>query len=109
MLNGEDMLARCREGDAVQLKDNLEKLTQCMFETRHKVERKKVWKCWWLVDFTPSSQADVCVTHMNGTYSTLALSYQNIVLTVNTAYSTETTFCFRLLEDLVISCEQNTH
>ena len=72
MLNGEDMLARCREGDAVQLKDNLEKLTQCMFETRHKVERKKVWKRWWLVDFTPSSQTDVCVTSMNGTYSTLA-------------------------------------
>ena len=42
LLNGEDMLARCREADAVALKDNLRKLNERMYDTRNKAERRKV-------------------------------------------------------------------
>ena len=42
LLNGEDMLSRCREGDARQLRDNLRKLNEKMYDTREKAERKRV-------------------------------------------------------------------
>ncbi len=34
LLNGEDIIARCRDGDAVQLRVNLNKLQDRMYETR---------------------------------------------------------------------------
>ena len=42
LLNGEDMLARCREGESRQLRDNLKKLNERMYDTREKAERKRV-------------------------------------------------------------------
>ena len=41
LINGEDMLARCGEGQARQLKNNLDKLKEKMFDTREKAERKR--------------------------------------------------------------------
>ena len=41
LINGEDMLARCGEGPARQLKNNLEKLKEKMYDTREKAERKR--------------------------------------------------------------------
>ena len=42
LLNGEDMLARCRDEDAVALKENLSRLQTKMYDTRNKSERRKV-------------------------------------------------------------------
>ena len=42
LLNGEDMLARCREQDAVQLREDLKKLRIRMRDTRGKAEKRKV-------------------------------------------------------------------
>lgn len=42
LLNGEDMLARCREQDAVQLREDLKKLRQRLRDTKGKAERRKV-------------------------------------------------------------------
>ena len=44
LLNGEDMLARCREQDAVQLREDLKKLRIRMKDTRGKAEKRKVSK-----------------------------------------------------------------
>lgn len=42
LINGEDMLARCREGEADQLALDLEKLKEKTYDTREKAERKRV-------------------------------------------------------------------
>ena len=42
LLNGEDMLARSREQDAVQLREDLKKLAAKARDTRAKAERRKV-------------------------------------------------------------------
>ena len=42
LLNGEDMLARCRGEEARQLRDNLEKLKEKAYDTREKADRKRV-------------------------------------------------------------------
>ncbi len=41
LINGEDMLARCGEGQARSLKASLEKLKEKMYDTREKAERKR--------------------------------------------------------------------
>ena len=42
LLNGEDMLARCREGDTEQLREDLGRLRTRMYDTRSKADRRKV-------------------------------------------------------------------
>ena len=42
LLNGEDMVARCREEDTILMRDNLQKLGKRMYDTRQKAERRKV-------------------------------------------------------------------
>ena len=42
LLNGEDMIARCRDGDARQLSENLRKLHERVTDTMGKAARKKV-------------------------------------------------------------------
>ena len=42
MLNGEDMLVRCREKDAKQLQAKLDYLQDRLKETRHRAEKRKV-------------------------------------------------------------------
>ncbi len=42
LLNGEDMLARCRGEEARQLRDNLQKMKEKAYDTREKAERKRV-------------------------------------------------------------------
>jgi len=42
LLNGEDMLARCRERDTEQLREDLERLRTRMYDTRSKADRRKV-------------------------------------------------------------------
>ena len=46
LLNGEDMLARSREQDAVQLREDLKKLASKARDTRAKAERRKVRSDW---------------------------------------------------------------
>ena len=41
LLNGEDMLARCGDGQARQLRNNLDKLKEKMYDTREKAERRR--------------------------------------------------------------------
>ena len=42
LLNGEDMLSRCQEGDTTQLRENLAKLRSKIDDTRQKADKKKV-------------------------------------------------------------------
>ena len=42
LLNGEDMVARCRQEDTVLLRDNLQKLNTRRYDARQKAERRKV-------------------------------------------------------------------
>ena len=42
LINGEDMIARCRDGDARQLSENLRKLHERVTDTVGKAARKKV-------------------------------------------------------------------
>ena len=42
LINGEDMLVRCGEGQARQLRSNLDKLKEKMYDTREKAERKRL-------------------------------------------------------------------
>ena len=42
LLNGEDMLARCREADTQQLREDLGRLRTRMYDTRSKADRRKV-------------------------------------------------------------------
>ncbi|ELT90303.1 hypothetical protein CAPTEDRAFT_205084 [Capitella teleta] len=41
LLNGEDMLARCREDDGRQLRENLRKLQTRCYDTRNKAEKRR--------------------------------------------------------------------
>ena len=41
LINGEDMLARCGDGQARQLRNNLDKLKEKMYDTREKAERRR--------------------------------------------------------------------
>ncbi len=47
LINGEDMLARCGDGQARQLKNNLDKLKERMDDTREKAERKRSGQLAW--------------------------------------------------------------
>ena len=48
LINGEDMLARCGDGQARALRKNLDKLKEKMYDTREKAERKRWAICGFL-------------------------------------------------------------